>query len=668
MAKTPSRTKKRLIFAFVFICFLCVALTFRVGWVQIVNGEEYSRLAVQQQIRDDPVVAKRGMICDRNGEVLAISATTFAIWARPGQVRSTNADNPALSEVQVENTAAELALVLGMEKEQAKEIITQERTLVKVAKQVDKERADMIREKRLKGIEISEDVKRYYPLGVFASHLLGSVTDDNNGLFGIELQYDRYLSGIPGRWIKNADTAGNSISYGIERYYKAEDGLNVILTVDEVIQHYVEKALESVMEKTEADGALCLVMDPKTGDILAMAVLPDFDPNNPRVPLNPDAAAYVDELPASEKTAYWNAMWRNPVISNVYDPGSTFKLLTTAMALEESVTYLSDRFVCNGSYNVSGTTLRCWYNPRTHGSQNLVEAVGNSCNPVFMQLVQRLGESRFYQYLDLFGMSERTGIDFPGEAYPQLQDKATAGPVGLATMSYGQGISITPLQLLAAASSFGNEGKLMQPRLVKALTDSAGNVVEEFGTKVVRQVVSKQTAEDICFIMESVVSEGGGGAAKIPGYRIGGKTGTAIKAVDGRYYENLTDSSFLGMAPMDDPKVSILLVVDNPKGVKFGSVTAAPGVRQILEDTLRYLNVQPHYTQAELGQMNKGMTTVPDIAGKNFSEAIGILVGASLDYAVSPAHDSGEDFMVVDQYPKAGEKLNTGGIVYIYKE
>ncbi|MCL1982781.1 MAG: penicillin-binding transpeptidase domain-containing protein [Clostridiales bacterium] len=668
MAKTSSRTKRRLIFTFMLICLLCTALTFRVGWVQIVNGEEYSKRAAQQQTRDVPIAPKRGMIYDRNGEVLAISAATFAVWARPGEIKSVRADNPALSEVQVSNTAADLALILGLDQERVKELITQEKTLVKVAKQVDKDKADMIRAKRLKGIEISDDVKRYYPLGVFAAHLLGSVTDDNNGLFGIELQYDRYLSGVPGRWIKNADTAGNSLSYGIERYYKAEDGLNVVLTVDEVIQHYVEKALETVMEKTEADSALCLVMDPKTGDILAMAKLPDFDPNNPRVPLDPEAAAYVEELPADEKTAYWNAMWRNPVISNVYDPGSTFKLITTAMALEESVTYLNDRFVCTGTYNVAGTILRCWRNPNPHGAQTLVEAVGNSCNPVFMQLAQRLGENRFYQYLDLFGMSERTGLDFPGEAFPQLQDKAAAGPVGLATMSYGQGISITPLQLLTAVSCFGNEGKLMQPRLVKALTDSKGNVVEEFGTKVVRQVVSEQTAEDICFIMESVVAEGGGGAAKIPGYRIGGKTGTAIKAVNGRYIETLTDSSFLGMAPMDDPKVSVLLVVDNPKGVKFGSVTAAPGVKQILEDTLRYLNVQPHYTQTELAQMNKGMTTVPGIAGRSFSDAIGILEGASLDYTVSPAHDSGEDFIILDQYPKAGEKLNTGGIVYIYKE
>ena len=668
MIPTPNKTKKRLIFTFAFICFLCITLTFRVGWVQIVNGEEYSKMATEQQTRDVPIEAKRGVIYDRNGKALAISAATFSIWARPKEVKKTKNNDAEKSEIQVNKTAAKLAEILEMDQEKVKELITQNRSLIKVAKYVDKEKADLIRAEKLRGIEIAEAVKRYYPLGAFASHLLGSVTDDNNGLAGMELQYNQYLSGVSGRWIKNADRAGNSLSYGVEKYYKAEDGLNVVLTIDEVIQHYVEKSLDTVMANTQADGVICLVMDPKTGDILAMAVTPNYDPNNPRVPLNPAQAAYVESLPDSEKIKYWNTMWRNPLVSDVYEPGSTFKLLTTSMALEEGVTSLKDHFVCTGHFNVSGTTLKCWrfYNP--HGSQNLVQAVGNSCNPVFIQLAQRIGEDKYYQYLDLFGMSEKTGIDYPGEGLSILQNKKTAGPVGLATMSYGQGIAVTPIQLLTAVSALGNEGRLMQPRLVKALTDSDGNVIEEFGTKVVRQIISPETAANMCTIMEAVVSEGGGGTAKVPGYKVGGKTGTANKASGGRYLENETDSSFIGMAPMDDPKVAILLVVNNPKGVKFGSQTAAPGVRQILSDTLRYLNVQPTFTQQELDQINKKLTTVPDVTGKNFSEAIGILGGASLQYTISPAYNGGADFVIIDQYPKAGEKLNTGGVVYIYKE
>ena len=424
-----------------------------------------------------------------------------------------------------------------------------------------------------------------------------------------------------------------------------------------------------MQQATDADKVMCLIMDPKTGDILAMAITPGYDPNDPRVPLDENEAAYLDTLTDEEKLEYWNQMWRNPIVSDVYEPGSTSKLLTTAMALEEGVTSLDDRFTCTHSYNVSGTILNCWKST-PHGNQNLVEAVGNSCNPVFIQLAQRIGIQKFYDYLELFGMTERTGIDYPGEAYPIIQNINTAGPVGLATMSYGQGIAVNMVQQLTAICSLGNGGKLMQPRLVKALTDSDGNIVQEFDTVEVRQVVSEKTASEMCLIMESVVSEGGGGTAKIPGYRIGGKTGTANKAAAGGYSEE-TYSSFVGMAPMDDPQIAILVVVDNPKGTKFGSQTAAPGAKMILEDTLRYLQIMPEYTQEELDQINSKMSVVPDVTNTAFSTAIGILGGASLNYVISPAvteADNESDFTIVDQYPKAGEKLETGGTVYIYRE
>ena len=275
---------------------------------------------------------------------------------------------------------------------------------------------------------------------------------------------------------------------------------------------------------------------------------------------------------------------------------------------------------------------------------------------------------KFYEYLNLFGMTEKTGVDYPGEASPIIQNKNTAGPVGLATMSYGQGIAVTMMQQLTAVSSIGNGGKLMQPRLVKELKDENGEVVKEFEPKIVRQVISEKTAEEMCIIMESVVSEGGGGNAKVPGYRVGGKTGTANKAASGGYSAE-TYSSFIGMAPMDDPQVSILVVVDNPKGQKFGSLTAAPGAQEILANTLRYLEIQPEYTQEELAALNSKMAIVPDVTGENYSEAIGKLGGVSLNYVVTPeiTADTG-DFTVVDQYPKAGEKINAGGTVFLYRE
>ncbi|HWQ79686.1 MAG TPA: penicillin-binding transpeptidase domain-containing protein [Anaerovoracaceae bacterium] len=664
MSPTTNRNKRRLVFVFIVSCLLCMGLAFRVGWIQVVASEKYAKLAVEQQTRDVPIPAKRGVIYDRNGKELAISAVTNSIWARPGVVKDSS--EPEQAQANLDKTASKLAEILGMDKNKILEIISRNQSLVKVAKYVDKEKADQIREAGLKGVEIAEDVRRYFPMGAFMAHLLGSTTDDNRGLAGIELKYDKYLSGIPGRWIKNTDRDGDSLSYGVEKYFQAENGLNLVLTVDEVIQHYVEKALDTVQANTDADRVMSIVMDPKTGDILAMGVTPDYDPNNPRVPLDPAEAAYVDSLSDKDKLDYWNKMWRNPLVSDTYEPGSTFKLLTTSIALEEGVTSLDDKFVCTGSIVVAGEKLKCWrfYNP--HGQQTLVEAVGNSCNPVFVQLAQRTGYEKYFDYLELFGLREKTGIDFPGEGYAILQDEATAGPVGLATMSYGQGIAVTPIQLITAVSALGNEGKLMQPRIVKELQDDNGNVIQSFDTKVVRQVVSKETADEMCLIMEAVVGEGGGGTAKIPGYRIGGKTGTANKVKNGVYTDE-TFSSFIGMAPMDDPRIAILMIVDNPKGVKFGSQTAAPGVKLVLEETLRYLNIQPSYSEEEKLVMESGYTTVPDVINQSLSEAIGILGGASLNYTVSPADESGEDFTIVDQYPKPGEKMQKGGTVCLYR-
>ncbi|MFA5634415.1 MAG: penicillin-binding transpeptidase domain-containing protein [Anaerovoracaceae bacterium] len=663
MTNSSNRNRKRMIFVFFVVCFLCTALIFRVGWIQVVASDRYAKLAVEQQTMDTPIPAKRGVIYDRNGKEMAISAVTNTIWARPGDVKSARTEEEGLAKQQ--NAARVLAEILEMEESEVFETVTAKKSLVRVAKYVDKDKADRIREARLPGISIAEDVKRYYPIGAFASHVLGSTTDDNRGLSGIELKYDKYLSGIPGRWIKNTDVAGDSLSYGIEKYFQAEDGLGVLLTIDEIIQHFVEKSIKQVQADTQAKRVFCLIMDPQTGDILAMAMTPEFDPNDPRTPLEPAAANYVKSLSDADKLTYWNEMWRNPMISDTYEPGSTFKLITTSIALEERVTNPSEHFTCTGSTVVAGQKLSCWRSYRPHGDQTLTQAVQNSCNPVFVNLSQRLGLTTYYEYLDKFGLREKTGIDFPGEGGNILQNIETAGPVGLATMSYGQGIAVTPISLLTAVCALGNEGMLMEPRLVQGLLDEKGMVIESFEPREVRQVVSKQTADEMSLIMESVVSEGGGGTAKVSGYRIGGKTGTANKVVNGVYVDD-TYSSFIGMVPMNNPQLAILLVVDSPKGVKFGSQTAAPGVKAILEETLRYLNVETSFTDEELAQMKSNMVMVPEVTGESFSEAIGILGGADLVYQVSPAGTGSEDFTIVDQYPKAGEEVKKGTNVYLY--
>lgn len=664
MTPSNNKSKKNLIFVLGIVFFVMLLLIIRLGWIQIVRGEEYSEKALEQQTRDTPIEAERGTIYDTNGNELAVSVTCYTIWVRPTDVKSADTDEE--SQAKIENVTKKLSEYLDMEYDEVKELVTKEQSIVKVKKGIDKDTADKIREEDLPGVEIAEDTKRDYPLGAFASHTLGTVSDDNVGLSGLELQYNTYLSGVSGRWINYTDTSGNRLSYGNERYYQAEDGYSIVTTIDQVIQHYTEKALDQVMEQTDADRVMAIVMDPKTGDILAMAQTPDYDLNNSREPANEKEKKEFDAMSESEQTTYLNKMWRNSLISDVYEPGSTFKLITTAIALEEDIATPNSTYNCTGEIKVADRTIHCWRTGRPHGHQNLQEAVNNSCNPVFVQLATKTGIDKFYEHLDTFGITGTTGIDFPGETTALLQDKDSAGPVGLATIGFGQGIAVTPIQLITAISSFGNDGKIMKPRLVKELCDSDGNTVRTFDTEVVRQTVSKETADEMCEIMQFVVDSGGGGSFKLDGYNVGGKTGTANKPNSSGGYSDETYSSAIAMAPMDDPQVAVLLIVDNPKGVHYGSVVAGPGMKQILSDTLRYLNVSPDEESQETSGAEK--VEIPDVTGMSASEAIGVLEGAGLSYDMDDDVASKEDFIVSKQYPSAGTEVKKGSKIYLYND
>jgi stage V sporulation protein D (sporulation-specific penicillin-binding protein) len=656
MRPMERKSKYRIILFFGIFCLILVGLCFRVGYLQIVNAEELSKKAVAQQTNDEQLKAKRGVITDRNGKELAVSSVCYTVWARPSAIKKDKLDE----------YAATLSGILHISKKDITTDLTEKKNLVKLAKYLEREAADAVRAAEIPGISITEETKRYYPLGDFASALLGSVTDDNNGLTGLEQQYNKYLKGVSGRWVLNTDASGNPLSYGLKRYYEPENGATVVLTVDEVIQHYVEQAIDKVSKDTKADGVRCIVMNPKTGEILAMAVTPSFDPNNPRTPLSKKDQTKLASLSGTAQLNFLNKMWRNPLIQDTYEPGSTAKLMTTSIVLEEGLVKKNEIFNDTGSIKVAGATLHCWRIGNPHGLETLSQALGNSCNPVFAELGGRIGLDRFYKYMEQFGVTSKTGIDFPGEANSILQDKSTAGPVGLATMAYGQGIAVTPIQLLSAVSSLGNHGILMQPKLVKKIVAEDGTVIKEYPNVKVRQTVSEATAKEISLMMESVVSVGGGGNAKIPGYRVGGKTGTAYKVINGTYSKEVC-ASFVGMAPMDNPQVAILLIVDNPKGVKYGSITAAPGAKVILENVLRYLNVKPVYTAAEKKANSSHTTTVPNVTGENYSEAIGILGGSSLKYIVSPAMTGGGDFVIKDQYPKPGDEAAVDDVVYLYR-
>ena len=659
--KVRMKNKKRIIIAFGIIMLLMLILSLRTAWIQVVRADEYSEKAINQQMSDIPIEAARGSIYDKHGQELATSAICYSVWIRPEQIRMNYA-----TEEKLDDLSRKLAVVLDQKATEVKADFNSKQPLIRIAKYLDKKTCDKIREMDISGLEIAENTKRYYPLGTSAANLLGSVSDDNEGRTGIEAEFDNYLSGVAGRWIKETDINGDTLSYGSQKYYQAKDGYNVHLTIDEVLQHYAEQAVSAGLAKTRAKRIMCIVMDPKTGDILSMVPDPPFDPNEPLEPISEAEKKAFNKLSDKEQAKYLSQMWKNPLVSDVYEPGSTWKLITTSAALEEGVTSPDDRYYDSGGIQVGDTVLHCW-DRAGHGSQTLVEAVGNSCNTVQVQLGLKLGKEKYYNYLDMFGITDITHVDLPAETTAIIKDEKSLQDVDLATMSFGQSIAPTPIQLLTAACAIGNDGVLMKPRIVSKLTDSEGKVVKEYKTEKVRKVISAKTASEMKKIMEYVVEEGGGGNAAVEGYRIGGKTGTADKVVNGRYTKD-TYSSFLGMAPMDDPRLAILVVVDSPKGSQYGSSTAAPIAGNFLESALTYLEITPNYEEGDENYTSSKVVYVPKVKGLTYNEAVAELKAEGLDYVVCPEGGPKENFKVVDQFPKAGASVKKGTAVYIYRE
>ncbi|MDR0885922.1 MAG: PASTA domain-containing protein [Clostridiales Family XIII bacterium] len=666
-----------MIIAFGVIVLLFCVLAFNTGYIQVINTEVYASKALEAQTSDDVITAKRGEIYDKNGSTMATSSTTYRVWIR----LKPDHEKLALSEEeetrQEEATIALLKDVLGLDESTLRAQIALDQKRVRVAKGVFRDQRESMLERiateKITIIEFEDEYTRNYPLGASAAHILGSVSNDGYGQAGIERQYDSYLSGIAGRRVESTNSKGDELSNSKGRKYVAKDGLNVVTTIDETIQYYVESAIATVMEATQAKKVTAVVMDPKTGDILAMAKNPSYDPNNPGMPyIEEDKEAFLG-MPPEEQSAYLSEMWRNPAISDVYDPGSPFKLITLSSALETGSVTLNDHVYCAGSYSVGGFSIGCWYRPNAHGDQTVKQAIGNSCNPGLIQIGQRMGFDNFFNYIELFGLTRTTNIDLPDEASSIYHAPDVAGPADLANMTFGQSISITPIELITAVSAIGNEGKLMKPRIVSKLVDDDGNTVKEFEPQVVRQVISKQTSDEVREVMQYVVDEAGGQVAKIPGYDIGGKTGTAQKVVNGAFSRDKVVGSMITMAPMSDPQFTVLVVVDEPTIGSFGSTTAGPGVREITENILKYLNVKPNYSEKEAKALQVGTKTVPDVNGKVLSEASGIMLAQGINYSIQGAGTatevvpgSPEDKLIVDQYPKAGNNLSEGDTVFLY--
>ncbi len=646
--KGVSVQNRMLIFAVAIMSLLTILLG-RVLWIQTVRGEEYGKTAALQQTKDILISSKRGIIYDRNMNELAKSASAETVTANPAEVKKSK---------KINEIATGLAKILDMDKDKVYKKLSTEQTYVEIKEEIDKEQADAIREKAYPGISLVEDFKRYYPGGELASHIIGFVGKDNQGLAGIEMIYENYLKGVPGRLITAQDAVGANMPYKYEKYIDPENGANVVLTIDEVIQRKAEDALKKAVENFDVEnGAACIIMGAKTGEILAMATYPTFDLNSPFTIIEEETQKEIDEIEDPQKRTQatsdaLNKQWRNKAVVDSYEPGSTFKAMVAAMALEENLVSLNENFVCSGSVQVANYNIRCWKSGG-HGTETFVQGVYNSCNPVFMSIGARLGTSRFYKYYKAFGFGETTGFDLPGEAVGTFHAMKNFNEVELATASFGQGFTVTPLQLVTAYSAITNGGYMVKPRLIKALVDDDGNVIKNFETETIRQVVSRETAQTTCQILEGVASDGTSKNAYIEGYHIAGKTGTSEKLPrgNGKYV-----ASFVGFAPADDPELICLVMLDEPMGSShMGGATAAPTFKEIMQDVLVYMQIE--------SDSSIEYKFVPDVKGKTAQEAKKLAADVGLRCTVI-----GQGDKVISQTPAVGVGIGGEGVVIAYTE
>jgi stage V sporulation protein D (sporulation-specific penicillin-binding protein) len=622
--------RKRITFLFFVVLAFFIVFCLRLAWLQLVKGTWYQQQALQNRIREIEVDPQRGEILDRNGNELATSISSDAAYAVPAEVERSGKQ---------QEIAQTLATILGLKESDVLGLITQDQQSVWIKLKLDDTQSQALRQAALPGIGIIPKPQRYYPKKNLASHVLGIAGDYNQGLEGIEVQYDKELSGISGRLLVEYDAAGREIPGSTRQFIQPEPGETVVLTIDENIQYFAERELDKVMQESHPISATCIVEDPDTGEILAMANRPDFDPND------------YQDYPAANR--------RNIAISNSYEPGSTFKIVTLGAALDENLVSVNDHFYCPGFIQVADRTIHCWL-PQGHGNETLAEVVQNSCNVGFIDIALREGLDTLYKYLDAFGFGTLTGIDLPGEAEGIIVNQKEATQVDLATMSIGQANSVTSLQLVMAMGAVANGGKLMQPHVVKELRDNQGNVVKRFDPQVIRQVLSPDTAQEERILLQGVVDKGTGSNARLNGYTAGGKTGTGQKPLPGGGYSDTAHVlSFLGFAPVDHSRLVCLVLLDSPGGIQFGSQQAAPVFKEVMNDSLRYLQVPVSYLPSGAA-LNDDTTVVPSVVNLPVQEAQKALAAAGL-----VGETSGQGPVVLDQVPVDGVTLKKGSKVLL---
>ncbi len=647
--------RKRMYRVLVTFTVLFVLLVVYILKLNIIDGEKLRTGAIEQQTRDYQVSSARGTIYDRNGKTLAVSSSAETISVNPKEI--------AEEGYGIDELAQKLAEILTLDAEDVKVKLTKNAQDVELKRKVETEIADQIRALKLKGIYFREDTKRYYPYGTFASHVIGFTGRDNQGLGGIEMVYDDELTGVPGRVITLKNAYGTDMPFQEEVHIDSENGLNVVLTIDEAIQHFTEKHLSSAYNDTEAaEGVASIVMDVETGEVLAMASLPNFDLNNPNEIVDNLTLRKLKKYGEGEEydKAYADArnkIWRNKAVVDSYEPGSCFKIMTMSMALEEGVVSVDDMFFCPGYKIVEDRKIHC-AERKGHGSETFKDGVKNSCNPVFIEVGQRVGTENFKKYFKAFGFRDKTGFDLPGEANGVFYTDEQFKTVELATSSFGQGPKITPLQLISAVSAIANGGNLMKPHIVKELTDENGTVVKKYEPTLVRQIVSNETSKTVRELLENAVNVGSGQNAYIKGYRVAGKTGTSEKIPRGQHKYI---ASFVGFAPANDPKVACLVVIDEPAlGAYYGGTVAAPVVGRILEDTLNYLGIEPQYTTEEKTTID---ISVPDVTGLEVAVAKKKILDMGLKYTVIGGGEK-----ILRQMPVAYATLGSNSTVVLYTD
>lgn len=648
------------------------ATIFGMGYSQLYKGDFFKTKAETQQLSDTAITAQRGIIYDANMSVLAQSASAWKISLNA----TAFAEIPAKAQEQVYSV---LINTLGVTREYLENKASYKQyNSVSIKTKVEKEAKDKL-EAFVKGtfidknnneqsfgsvVMIDEDVKRYYPYSTLASQILGFTGTDNNGLSGLESYYNSTLTGVDGRVISARSNSSVAQDIEYKSVYEAKQGTSLVLTVDETIQRYLENALSSCYETSKANSCTGIVMDVKTGAILAMSTKGDFDPNDPYTINDKRTIESINKITdtkekekAEEEAMY--SQWRNRAISDTYEPGSVFKLITMAAGLEENVVKYDEKFTCTGSVNVADRIYSC-HNTAGHGTQTLTEGLMNSCNPYFITIGQRLGVDTFYKYFEAFGFTEETGIDLPGEASPKAGvtyfKKDTMTKVNLASSSFGQSFQITPIQMITAVNAIANDGKLMQPYIVSKTLDSDGNVILQNQPIEKRQVVSESTSEKIMASMEQVALNGTARNAYVAGYRVGGKTGTSDKLNN----VGQVVASFVGVAPTNDPRITVLIVVDEPEGATGGGAVAAPVAGEVIENTLTYLNVERQYNDSEKALLD---VQVPSVTGDSVSEA-----KSSLEEDKFSVQIVGEGDKILSQMPASGQYIPQGGVIVLYTE